>query len=364
MPRGYVLFCTPFFREPGAGLATGGLLSNFHMVRALARGHDVRVLSLDPRPPSSEAAARFGYQVASAPARTYAPGVNYLVWRRDVLRALEAARSQWGDPALLVAASSTMHTLRDALPGARKVGVIRAFENFGLRVPDGDLTARLAAFRNGLKQHMPQRAALAHADRVIVNSAYMAGQVRRVLGSDRCEVLYPCIDIATPERLEPGEGVGFVNRGGAKGLELVVELARRLPQVPFKVFGKADLGPDAPANLSPMGWWDEREAMFGAARLWIVPSRWNEPFGRVAAEAQAYGRRVIVSNRGGLPEAVTGPGRVLDGFDPDAWAQAITETLAEPPDEARAREVSRMALERFGTPTHDARVAEIFEALL
>ena len=37
----------------------------------------------------------------------------------------------------------------------------------------------------------------------------------------------------------------------------------------------------------------------------IVPSRWEEPFGRVALESLACGVPVIVTNRGGLPEIVT-----------------------------------------------------------
>ena len=35
----------------------------------------------------------------------------------------------------------------------------------------------------------------------------------------------------------------------------------------------------------------------------VVPSRWEEPFGRTALEASSRGCAVIVSNRGGLKEA-------------------------------------------------------------
>ena len=34
----------------------------------------------------------------------------------------------------------------------------------------------------------------------------------------------------------------------------------------------------------------------------VVPSRWEEPFGRTSLEASANGCAVIITNKGGLPE--------------------------------------------------------------
>lgn len=48
----------------------------------------------------------------------------------------------------------------------------------------------------------------------------------------------------------------------------------------------------------------------------IVPSLWNEPFGRVIIEAYSYGIPVIGSRRGGIPELVE-DGRTGFIFDPD-----------------------------------------------
>jgi glycosyltransferase involved in cell wall biosynthesis len=56
---------------------------------------------------------------------------------------------------------------------------------------------------------------------------------------------------------------------------------------------------------------------FALTRLLLVPSVWDEPFGRVAAEAMINAIPPIVSNRGSLPEVVGGDfsagggGRVL-----------------------------------------------------
>jgi glycosyltransferase involved in cell wall biosynthesis len=45
---------------------------------------------------------------------------------------------------------------------------------------------------------------------------------------------------------------------------------------------------------------------FGLTRLLLVPSAWDEPFGRVAAESMINGIPPIVSDRGSLPHVVGG----------------------------------------------------------
>lgn len=65
--------------------------------------------------------------------------------------------------------------------------------------------------------------------------------------------------------------------------------------------------------------------------LLVVPSRWEEPFGRVAAEAASVGLPVLVSDKGGLPDTVRGVGksRVVEDDQPEAWAAAITEAVQQ-----------------------------------
>ena len=45
---------------------------------------------------------------------------------------------------------------------------------------------------------------------------------------------------------------------------------------------------------------------FALTRILLVPSVWEEPFGRVAAEAMVNGIPPIVSNRGALPDVIEG----------------------------------------------------------
>ena len=42
--------------------------------------------------------------------------------------------------------------------------------------------------------------------------------------------------------------------------------------------------------------------IYSKSSISVVPSRWEEPFGRTAMESAAYGCATIISNKGGLPE--------------------------------------------------------------
>jgi glycosyltransferase involved in cell wall biosynthesis len=69
-----------------------------------------------------------------------------------------------------------------------------------------------------------------------------------------------------------------------------------------------------------------------ATRTLLVPSLWQEPGGRVAAEALLNGIPPLVSDRGGLPETCNGAGFYLP-IPPDitpARAQPVDKEVVEP----------------------------------
>jgi glycosyltransferase involved in cell wall biosynthesis len=71
-------------------------------------------------------------------------------------------------------------------------------------------------------------------------------------------------------------------------------------------------------------------ALRGQADLAVFPSRAEESFGLVVAEARALGFPVVVSDRGALPERVGEAGGVLPSADPQAWAHLLQALLREP----------------------------------
>ena len=65
---------------------------------------------------------------------------------------------------------------------------------------------------------------------------------------------------------------------------------------------------------------------YAEARILLVPSVWEEAWGRVVTEAQVNGIPVLASAIGGLPESV-GPGGILvpPGSDIEVWNAHLRE---------------------------------------
>jgi glycosyltransferase involved in cell wall biosynthesis len=143
----------------------------------------------------------------------------------------------------------------------------------------------------------------------------------------------------------------FVNPSPHKGLWLFARLAdmlgSRRPDIPILVvqsghtggsltaipgidFGRYPQIMAAPPVPRPADY-------FALTRIIVVPSVWEEPFGRVAAEAMVNGIPALVSNRGSLPAVVGGDfgegggGRVL------AVPEWMTPETTRLPSEAEVR---------------------------
>lgn len=108
-----------------------------------------------------------------------------------------------------------------------------------------------------------------------------------------------------------GQYVAFAGRLSAeKGIETLLEAAKRVPNIPVRIAGEGPLDGAlravAPSNVIFVGRLagDALAAFYANARMAIVPSRWYETFGLVAAEAMSYGVPVIATNMAGLAEIV------------------------------------------------------------
>ncbi|MES2043243.1 MAG: glycosyltransferase family 4 protein [Pseudomonadota bacterium] len=165
------------------------------------------------------------------------------------------------------------------------------------------------------------------------------------------------------------EGVLFVGRlSPEKGVDILLQAARRLPHRRFTVVGGGDDARSrsmAPANVTftgPLPGDAAREAMACAALL-VMPSLWYEGFPLTLIEAMARATPVIASRIGSLAELIEDgvTGRLVPPGDPAALAEAIEAMLADPAASRRIGEAGKaVADSRYDPASNGARLEDIY----
>jgi glycosyltransferase involved in cell wall biosynthesis len=103
---------------------------------------------------------------------------------------------------------------------------------------------------------------------------------------------------------------------------------------------------------------EEMASYMRAADIVVVPSLWEEQYGRVAAEAMAVGACVIASCRGALPEILGEAGLPVPSGDVAALRAALSELLQDPD---RRRRLGAAAATRAAAVLSLERQADIME---
>ena len=100
---------------------------------------------------------------------------------------------------------------------------------------------------------------------------------------------------------------------------------------------------------------------YAEARAVLVPSTWDEPFGRVAAEALAHGRPVITTGMGGLREVVGDDAGWITGTEPQRLAQALVEAEDDRAVTTRAIAARRRHQDLFSPHVTTQALVDIYE---
>jgi len=230
----------------------------------------------------------------------------------------------------VVIAANAHPMVHAAMANARRKGIATAFAVRGL------------GYR-GLTHYFD------HVDHVFTCGQFVSDYYRKHMDL-LSTPLEPPID--WPATLAPSDSrkfLTFVNPAPHKGVMLFARLAdmlgSRRPDIPILVvqsgcsagvlngipgidFSRYPQIQAAPAVAAPA-------AYLGLTRALLVPSVWEEPFGRVAAEAMINGIPALVSDRGALPGVIGGDAAAGGGgfvLPVPAWMTRYTQKLPSEQD--------------------------------
>jgi glycosyltransferase involved in cell wall biosynthesis len=207
----------------------------------------------------------------------------------------------------------------------------------------------------------------AQVERVAAVSRFLAGLCGRGAAA-----IPPIVDRSRYRVPTTRQRALFVNPVPEKGLATALELAGARPDIPFVFQRGWPLPPQvdaslrrevqARANVELREASSDPMAIYGDARVLLVPSVGIEAWGRVAREAQASGIPVVGADVGGLPEAV-GPGTVVGvGEGIGGWLRAVSRLWDD--RKAYSAAVESAELQGADPAVGSPAVAGAFERLL
>lgn len=109
---------------------------------------------------------------------------------------------------------------------------------------------------------------------------------------------------------EAGNYVAYSGRiSREKGVDMIIEAARRHPDIPFKLAGAVrdtDLVADLPSNVELAGYLsgEKLRDFYANARFFVMASRWYEGFPMTILEAARFAKPMVAPDHGGFTEII------------------------------------------------------------
>jgi glycosyltransferase involved in cell wall biosynthesis len=183
---------------------------------------------------------------------------------------------------------------------------------------------------------------------VVANSQWTKRRLEAE-GIQRVEVVWNGVPVREVRRpLGDPPVVAFAGRlVPEKGADLLVEafakVVARIPKARLLIVGEGPERRRIEAKIGKLGLGSraallghlcqkELEERFADAWVQVVPSRWEEPFGTVAAEAMMRGTSVVASSTGGLAEFIRDgdTGLLIPPSDVASLAEALLSLVQDP----------------------------------
>lgn len=149
-----------------------------------------------------------------------------------------------------------------------------------------------------------------NSDEVVANSNYtLSKYLKQYSGIDeKTSVMYPMAKASEYRVSERGEKILHINPIEAKGIDITLDVAEKMPEKDFLIAGNRgkkevmDRIRSMP-NVEFLGFVEDMREVYKKSKIVLFPSR-REAFGRICVEAGYSGIPVITSGIGGLSESM------------------------------------------------------------
>tara|TARA_A100001015_G_scaffold307113_1_gene402470 strand:+ start:4094 stop:5161 length:1068 start_codon:yes stop_codon:yes gene_type:complete len=170
---------------------------------------------------------------------------------------------------------------------------------------------------------------------VVTNSKFMAEKAKELYAVDST-VIYPQVNIEQIKQSKKfketkKDKIVFVGDSNVKGMQIVKDLAKKFPDETFIIFSRFVQKEESHYNIYYKKWVTDNANLYSSAKIVLVPSQWEEAYGRVAREAYLLDLKVLVSRIGGLSEAVENNDSYLvnNYRDIDSWEEKLKKLIEE-----------------------------------
>lgn len=127
---------------------------------------------------------------------------------------------------------------------------------------------------------------------------------------EKMVVIPNSMDVPPLTDCEAGNYVAYSGRiSREKGVDMIIEAARRHPDIPFKLAGAVrdtDLVADLPSNVELTGYLsgEKLRDFYANARFFVMASRWYEGFPMTILEAARFAKPMVAPDHGGFTEII------------------------------------------------------------
>lgn len=355
-----IIFFTPCFYKPSDPRSTGGTISNYHLFKELSGNYDVTIVtpesSADFDFPLNIITSKYTKDVYSSSLIARSKRLFRFFWFKKVAKKMN--RNEY---AYAFFTNGAIISCFKWFKCSNKIILTRAFEDF-YHIDEKSRFLKRVFFKIMSKK---TKKCYKTADSIITNSIFMKDRIISEFkkNNERVHVLYPPIHCPLEQgfALKKSEDItiGMINPTKIKGEEIFIKLAENFEKVKFCYFSRSDRNYPH-SNIDYKGWASTTENIFKEIDILLVPSQWEEPFGRVAAEGILYGKPVLVSNRGGLPEIVH-ESFISDYSDPNSWIESVNEIINKYDLTKSAWEESYSNCKSFLPKNHKLKLEEILK---